>query len=217
MTSRIYIACLASYNNGRLHGEWIDATSDADDMGEQVARILRASPYPNVMVKCPDCEGKGTDGDDAEAYLCDLCKGKGSLPSAEEWAVHDYDDETGLLSDLGETSDLKAIARLVETAELAERELGEEGPAIFAAYADHVGVSYISKEEPSDAVQACRDAYAGSGYTFKDWAESYVEETGMLDQIPEQLRYYFDCEAWARDQEVWHTRFGGSCHVFWNH
>ena len=29
---RIYVACLASYNAGRLHGTWIDATQDADDV-----------------------------------------------------------------------------------------------------------------------------------------------------------------------------------------
>ena len=26
-TPRIYVACLAAYNNGRLHGRWIDATT----------------------------------------------------------------------------------------------------------------------------------------------------------------------------------------------
>ena len=28
---RIYVADLAAYNNGKLHGVWIDATSDLDD------------------------------------------------------------------------------------------------------------------------------------------------------------------------------------------
>jgi Antirestriction protein (ArdA) len=28
---RIYVACLAAYNNGRLHGEWIDADQPADE------------------------------------------------------------------------------------------------------------------------------------------------------------------------------------------
>ncbi|MEH6810874.1 MAG: antirestriction protein ArdA, partial [Hyphomonas oceanitis] len=26
-TQRIYVACLAAYNNGHLHGAWIEATS----------------------------------------------------------------------------------------------------------------------------------------------------------------------------------------------
>ena len=35
--------------------------------------------------------------------------------------------------------------------------------------------------------------------TPKEYAENYLEETGMLDQIPENLRYYFDYDAFARD------------------
>jgi antirestriction protein len=32
---RIYVACLACYNDGKLHGQWIDATLDADDIDAQ--------------------------------------------------------------------------------------------------------------------------------------------------------------------------------------
>ena len=31
------------------------------------------------------------------------------------------------------------------------------------------------------------------------YAEDYLESTGMLDQMPENLRYYFDVDAFARD------------------
>lgn len=47
-TPQIYVACLASYNSGRLHGRWIDATSDVDAMQEQVAAMLAASPMPDA-------------------------------------------------------------------------------------------------------------------------------------------------------------------------
>lgn len=43
---RVYVACLAAYNNGRLHGEWIDAAQDADEIGEEVQKMLAASPVP---------------------------------------------------------------------------------------------------------------------------------------------------------------------------
>ena len=45
---RIYVACLAAYNNGRLHGEWIDADQSADELHEAVARMLAASPQPGA-------------------------------------------------------------------------------------------------------------------------------------------------------------------------
>lgn len=45
---RIYVACLAAYNNGRLHGEWIDADQSADELHAAVQRMLAASPEPGA-------------------------------------------------------------------------------------------------------------------------------------------------------------------------
>ena len=42
---RIYVACLAAYNNGCLHGRWIDATTPDEIMAE-VRTMLAASPIP---------------------------------------------------------------------------------------------------------------------------------------------------------------------------
>ena len=44
---RIYVACLAAYNNGRLHGRWIDATTP-DGIMDQVRAMLAASPLPEA-------------------------------------------------------------------------------------------------------------------------------------------------------------------------
>lgn len=41
---RIYVACLAAYNNGILHGAWIDATQDEDAIRDEIAAMLKASP-----------------------------------------------------------------------------------------------------------------------------------------------------------------------------
>lgn len=41
---RIYVACLASYNAGKLYGAWIDADQDADDIQAEVDAMLAASP-----------------------------------------------------------------------------------------------------------------------------------------------------------------------------
>lgn len=45
---RIYVACLASYNNGILHGAWIDAYQDRDQIMSAVQAILAASPTENA-------------------------------------------------------------------------------------------------------------------------------------------------------------------------
>jgi len=44
--SKIYAACLAAYNSGQLHGEWIDANQDADDIRAQIKTMLAKSPEP---------------------------------------------------------------------------------------------------------------------------------------------------------------------------
>ena len=60
------------------------------------------------------------------------------------------------------------------------------------------------------------DRYRGQYDSFTDLAEQLLEETGELEAIPENLRYYFDYEAYGRD-----LRLGGDfCehngHYFWN-
>ncbi|QIG79439.1 antirestriction protein ArdA [Stakelama tenebrarum] len=45
---RIYVACLAAYNNGILHGRWIDAEQDAWAIYDEVAAMLRASPIADA-------------------------------------------------------------------------------------------------------------------------------------------------------------------------
>jgi antirestriction protein len=46
--TRIYVACLAAYNNGKLHGRWIDATQGADEIWEEIRAMLKASPEPGA-------------------------------------------------------------------------------------------------------------------------------------------------------------------------
>ena len=41
---RIYVACLAAYNSGILHGEWIDIEDDIDETWAQINAMLKASP-----------------------------------------------------------------------------------------------------------------------------------------------------------------------------
>lgn len=45
---RIYVACLAAYNNGILHGAWIDAAQDTDEIWAEVSVMLKDSPIPSA-------------------------------------------------------------------------------------------------------------------------------------------------------------------------
>lgn len=46
VSPKIYVACLAAYSNGQLHGEWIDANQDATDICAQIKTMLAKSPQP---------------------------------------------------------------------------------------------------------------------------------------------------------------------------
>ena len=112
ITPRFYAACLASYNNGVLHGAWIDASADVDEMREEVATMLRASKFPNVTVECPET------GED--------------VPSAEEYAIHDHEG----LGQLGEYDSLETIAAIVDVLEEFDHMDSGDLAAILGDYSD---------------------------------------------------------------------------------
>lgn len=192
---RIYVASLSDYNNSHLHGDWIDLdeVTDRQELDERIAAMLRGSKFPNVLVACPKCIG---------GEQCDTCGGSGQVRSAEEWAIHDYDDFGGL--SLGEHPDLDAV---IEHAEM----LSEHGDA-WIAYQD-----VVSGDGSSDDFE---ERYQGEYDTAAAWAESFLEESGQLERIPEELRTYFDFEAYARDArlggDVSFVRVDGQLHVFFS-
>ena len=172
-TPRIYVACLASYNSGTLHGRWIDADQGVDHIWEEVRAMLRESRYPNVRVDCPGCDGAG----------CENCGDVGTVPSAEEWAIHDYEYFGGMTIDESESfDDVAEVARLIE----------EHGPA-YAAYADHQGgVDYAFESD-------FEDHYQGEWDTEEAYAENFIDDCYDLENMMGNLCSYFDYERFARD------------------
>ena len=61
----------------------------------------------------------------------------------------------------------------------------------------------------------CRDSYIGAFDNRTKMAENFVDDTGLLDEIPENLRYYFDYEAYGRDMELGGDVFEHNRHWFW--
>lgn len=46
---QIWVGCLTSYNNGELHGEWIDANQSPDDILEQIkTEVIETSKYKDA-------------------------------------------------------------------------------------------------------------------------------------------------------------------------
>jgi antirestriction protein len=44
---RIYVACLSAYNAGILHGAWVDANQDPEDIHQEIQEMLAESPEPS--------------------------------------------------------------------------------------------------------------------------------------------------------------------------
>ncbi|WP_369933937.1 antirestriction protein ArdA [Xanthomonas tesorieronis] len=205
---RIYLACLASYNNGRLHGRWIDLDgANLDDVQGEIAAMLRESPYPNVTVECPECDGEGSLVSDGSTnpitvVTCETCKGTGKVPSAEEWAVHDSEDLPAGFRDTEWPDLAKLIDRLEELEDLTDDER-----EAFDAFAE-------VEEEPS--VETFRERYIGEFKSWADMAEHFVEESGLLSEVPENFARYFDYESYGRDMRVSGGAFESDGHYFWN-
>ncbi|MBB5357555.1 antirestriction protein [Rhodanobacter sp. ANJX3] len=204
------MASLSDYNAGLLLGEWIDLDGkDADDVQGEIAAMLRTSKHPNVSVACPICEGTKehhhplTDLHNyASVVPCLYCKGTGKVPSAEEWSIHDYDD----CPDMGENPSLEDLCEQVRLVE-------EHGDA-WRAYIEWRHVNDVSESDFED----CR---AGEADSEEDWIDNFLEETGVLDEMPENLRSYFDSSRYLRDMElngdVSFEYVNGTTYAFWNH
>lgn len=205
---RIYVACLAAYNSGTLHGEWIDAAQDVGEIEDEVMAMLRASPYPNVVVDCPDCAGlSASDLADMKTDVeerCPTCKGAGKVPSAEEWAIHDIEGFYSLK--VAEYESFETVARWAAGIEA-------EGEA-FAVFVDNQGDSVTLDD--------FQESYQGEWDSLEAYAANYAYDVGLLASVPENLQSYFDMAAFGRDMEmggdIWTASAGGSSvYVFDNH
>ncbi len=198
---RLYVASLSDYNNGHLHGVWIDLDSSTDraEIDEAIREMLRGSRFPNIKVPCEDCNGTGQCG---ESQTCSNCDGSGEVPSAEEWAVHDYE---GIPAAFGEYPDLDDLLEFVQGVE-------DHGDA-FRAFVEDQGVHEFIHAD-------FQDKYAGEADSESDWIEQYLDDCGILDEVPENLRCYFDAQAYLRDMklsgDIDFVDFDGTTYAFWN-
>ena len=143
----IYVACLASYNSGILHGRWITPSSDEETLQNQINQILKSS----------------------------------SIPDAEEWAVHDYNN----FYNLGEYPGLKKICELAEAYEAQNNDYLKVN-----GYIEHFGIEALSNLE---------DAFYGEYSSFDDFANNYADETIPELQDGTTIARYFDYESFSQD------------------
>ncbi|GAA6210633.1 antirestriction protein ArdA [Hyphomicrobiales bacterium 4NK60-0047b] len=164
---RIYVACLAAYNSGHLHGEWMDATQSPDEIHKDIQAMLKASP----------------------------------IEEAEEFAIHDYEGFEGI--SISEYSGIEEVAEFA--AFISEH--GALGGELMAHFND---LDHVK--------ETIENHYHGEYSSLADFAQELTEET---TQIPENLAYYINYEAMARDLEINDVlaieTSHNEVHVFWRH
>ena len=141
---QIYVASLADYNAGVLHGAWIDATVDLEEISERVERMLATSPTTPRAEEYAihDFEGFGAyrpDEHDAIEWIHHVAAGIAEHgPAFAAWAAqckHDT-ERLGQFTDayLGDYDTLTAYAeQLVDDLGL-QRTLDEHIPEGLQAY-----------------------------------------------------------------------------------
>lgn len=105
-TPRIYVACLASYNAGILHGAWIDCDQGEDHIWQELRDMLASSPEP-----------------DAEEWAIHDYEGFGDHPLSESESIEDVARIAGNIEERGEpflaalaiACDLNHAERLMES------------------------------------------------------------------------------------------------------
>ena|SRR5210317_1028594 len=104
-------------------------------------------------------------------------------------------------------TDIKDIKLSEEDAEFLGFHLGDDYVAIWASFVDYFG--------EGNSPQDCVDSYAGQYDSEVDYAEQFVDDTGMMHGVPESFRMYFDIDAFARDLFLNDMAYGDKGHVFY--
>jgi len=85
---RIYIGCLTSYNCGFLHGKWIEANKEPDEIRAEIAEMLADPSNP--------------------------CRKQYPQETYEEFAIHDYEGFGSIcLSESHDIEEVSALANLI--------------------------------------------------------------------------------------------------------
>ena len=126
------------------------------------------------------------------------------VPGAEEFAIHDTENfGSARIGEYESIENVAATATLIlEHGDLAAELIGHTGSV-------------------DEAREMLDEQYQGAFRNLADWAEQLMEDTGQLTALPENLRNYFDYEAFARDAELGGDitaieTSDGDVHVFWS-
>ena len=137
----------------------------------------------------------GFDKQDLNASIHDLM----SKWDCEEWAFHDYE---GFPDIFGEYPSLDDVISYIQAVD-------EHGKCAIKAYLQLFDLRDLGEFS---------DRFLGDYESDSDFVWEYLQNTGLLDSMPETLQRYFDAEAFLRDEvlsgAVRYIRYGSRTFVF---
>ena len=185
ITPRIYVSVLADYNNGRMHGAWIDCDQDIDSIVQEIHQLYITSSDPNVTATvCQNCGH-------IKLYEHDTCSGCGSdnvkqVPSAEEYAIPDYEGFGPFA--VSEYSSVVEIARIAEILTNSDSEHNKYAIDFLVGIYDDLDIIQ-DKLEDVQIFHGSRGDYA-------------QELTECCYDVPDYLFFYINYDAMGRDMEI---------------
>lgn len=137
--ARVYVACLAAYNDGSLHGAWIAADRGEQHLWQQTREMLNNSPAPNAeewaIHDHDGFEGAPLSEHLGFAAICELAEficERGALGGKLcEYYCGDTQQARAAFEDYA-----GCYASLADFAETLTRETGPEIPNAFQYYID---------------------------------------------------------------------------------
>ena len=156
------------------------------------------SDTPRAWVGCLGCynngelTGKWLDAEEAaDLWAAELTHEDGTCVEcgADEFWCMDHENLHGA-SALGEMG----VTEFIERAELATAINEHDNVDALRAFLDNENRSGDAQD-----IEEFESRFMGQHDSREAWAEEYLEDSGLLDSVPEALRFYIDTKAYARD------------------
>tara|TARA_R110002049_G_scaffold285233_1_gene466055 strand:- start:22965 stop:23477 length:513 start_codon:yes stop_codon:yes gene_type:complete len=116
---RIYVADLAAYNNGKLHGVWVDACGEMDEIWNAVNKMLKTSPEEM-----------------AEEYAIHDYEGFGSVRLSEYEGLESAREKALFIEEHGELG-AQVLSHWCEDLEDARKALEDSYAGVYESLADY--------------------------------------------------------------------------------
>ena len=162
----VYVACLASYNAGTLHGRWVDLSN--------VSKLaFTESGMVEVLQQC-----------------IDLILSESDQPGAEEWAIHDTQGLPKVL--MGEWPDLPDLMAFVRQWELACADCDDDA---FRSWCDHIG-EVKTYEDFRESFRGSWDSEADFVQDFYEQQGKELGPLGSYIDWEQVWYGEFSCDGW---------------------